>query len=88
MTKSNEPIPLKTVAELKNPAVEEVQAAIQEFAETCKEHGMTSILLIAMSPGHRFATRTVAAPLDQLKLMGLVDVIKADMTSEFLDLMD
>ena len=74
-----DPIELRKVTEFKNPAVDEVQRACEEFAKIAKENGMTAILLLAISPTQRFATRVIASPADQLKLIGLLELMKTEL---------
>lgn len=79
---TTKPPTFEKVTKLKNTAVDEVEKAVLEFVEIVKENDMTCVVMIALSPNHRIATRSVVSGNDHLKMMGALELIKTDMANE------
>jgi hypothetical protein len=58
-----------------NPDAEEAHKAILDFAEAAKENGVTSIMMIGISPTQHVCSNFMVAPGEHLRLLGILRIM-------------
>lgn len=68
-----------------HPDAEEAHKAILEFAKDCKDFGVTSVVLVGISPAQKVASAMFVSANDHLRLLGLMGMIHSEFQQELLD---
>jgi hypothetical protein len=68
-----------------NPDAEEAHKAILEFANSAKENGITSVMLVGISPTQHVCSHFHIAPTEHLRLLGILRVTALQLEASILE---